>query len=199
MRKKIITSAIIVLVLFWGSSAFALSIDLDFSQSVIMPGDNFSIDVYVTGAFDPPFDPTPHALPLEVFAFGFDIVNTNPSVVAFQSAVVNSPPFLDESGFISDTDVAGSALSGITDNNFKLATLNFTALALGQSTLGIFSDISTFNEGLFYFLADFSQTIMDISTTESVSVTAVPVPATVMLFGSGLLGLAAIRRRVKKS
>jgi hypothetical protein len=191
--NKISTSIIVFFILFFGAShAFALNINLDFSQSIIMPGDSFSIDVNVTDTFSPPFSPSP---PNAVIAFGFDIVNTDPSVFAFQSASVNYTLFMDDSSLFPDTDVAGSAFPPVMspDFTFRLATLNFTALAIGRATVGIFSDLNDPNEGLRYLNTDSKiQTVLDITTP-------VPEPGTIILIGSGLLGLAGIKRKIKKS
>jgi len=77
-------------------------------------------------------------------------------------------------------------------NHFILATLSFTALQIGQSTL----DFS------YYDLSDaWGDSIAPplFSAPATVSAAPVPEPATMVLFGTGLAGLIAMRRNRKKT
>lgn len=176
-------SAIVTLVLCLSvSQASALTISLAVSDSNIMPGESFSIEVWANNVFNIfPGD--------EVLAFGFDVTNQNPSIVSFDSVSVG-PFFNDDSAFFPNTDVAGSAFPGVLDNSIHLATLNYTALSLGSVALGIASDAMDFNEGLLYFMAG----NIDITSSRNVNV---PEPSTYLLLASGLVGLGFMRRKCK--
>ena len=183
MKKKVnLILVLVILVLCLSvTQASALSMNLVVSDSYIMPGETFSIELWVNDVFDIfPGD--------EVLAFGFDLTNSDPSIVSFNSATAG-PLFDDDSALFPNTDVAGSAFPGITDNSIHLATLNYTALSLGSVALGIASDVTDFNEGLVYFMAG------NIDITSSRNVNVVPEPSTYLLFGFGLAGLVFLRRR----
>ncbi len=171
------------------SQASALSMDLVVSDSDIIEGETFRIDVWAKGVFD-----DPSVWGDEVLAFGFDIVNSDSSIVSLDSWAVGFP-FDDDSAFHSDTDVAGSTFPGLTDDDILLSTLSFSALSPGNVTLGISSDILDPNEGLVYFFGG----NVDIDSSIDVNVAPVPEPATVLLVGAGLIGLAGSKKKFKKS
>ena len=165
------------------SQASALPMTFTLSDSHIEPGEIFSIEVWANDVFDTyPGD--------EVLAFGFDVTNSDPSIVSFDSASVG-PLFNDDSAFFPNTDVAGSVFPGILDNSIHLATLDYTALGLGSVALGISSEITDFNEGLVYFMAG------NIDITSSLNVNVVPEPSTYLLFAFGLGGLICLRSSCK--
>lgn len=191
---KAMNRIFVYLVLAWAmalvpvSSAYAVVIELDPSQTEIGQGDVFSIDVVANGVFE--------GLDLldEVLAFGFDVTVSDASVVRLLGATVASP-FDDDSGLFPDTDVAGSAFPGIANDGASdrllLATLIFESLTKGVTSVGIQSDLSDFNEGLIYFLSS----PVDISTSMLVTV---PEPASYwLLFAALAAGLAGRARRVR--
>lgn len=190
MKKGTCILCFLVAAFILYSQAYALDIIFDLSDPDIMVGESFDVEVVANNVFVglDPFE--------EVLAFGFDIVNSDSTIVGFNPPATVEPPFMDDSGFFPDTDVAGSTFPGITPpiNSFPLATLNFTALAPGIVTLGIFSDVSDPNEGLVYFL----QGNQDISSTFNLNV-PIPEPGTILLLGLGLFGLMGFQRKLKKS
>jgi hypothetical protein len=77
-------------------------------------------------------------------------------------------------------------------DNFVLATLSFTALEIGQSSLDFtYIDLSdSWGDSIAYPV---------FGGPATVSAAPVPEPATMVLFGTGLLGLIAMRRNRKNN
>ena len=171
------------------SQSSALNIDLSISDTDISVGETFDIEVWANDA-SLSFD--------EVLAFGFDIINSDSSIIRYDSYTTGDF-FWDDSLFFSDTDVAGSQglPPGITADSILLARLGYTAISDGDVTLGISSDILDLNEGLIYLWAG----NMDITSSISVSVasasTPVPEPTTIFLMTIGMAWFAVFGRRFK--
>ena len=189
MIKKLVLKLSVLLMLFsimTAGQANALSIDLEISDTDINIGENFSIDVWVNDA---------SVFGDEIIAFGFDITNSNNSVVNTIDWSV-AIPFDDDSGFFPSTDVAGSIFPGLIDDSILLATLNFSALDEGNVTLGIFSDLGDFNEGLVYLW----QGNQDITSTLDITISSapapIPEPSTILLVSCGLIGMVGLRKKV---
>ena len=193
MKKKLFSAVLSVMLVAFLSvgQASALTINLNVSDTDITVGEAFGVAVLVNGVFD-----DASVFGDEVVAFGFDIFNSDSSIVGFSLATVNNLLFDDDSAFVQDTDVAGSTLSGITDDSFLIATLDFTALSTGDVTLGIYSDTSDFNEGLVYWKAGNIDITSDIDLT--ISAAPIPEPATFLLVSCGLVGFAGLRKKLRK-
>jgi len=84
-------------------------------------------------------------------------------------------------GIFFDIDFGTEPATG----NFTIATINLTALAEGSSNLVVLNS----------FFADTSVELFPTLIDGTVNVSAVPIPAAVWLFGSGLLGLIGVARR----
>ena len=92
-----------------------------------------------------------------------------------------------------NTDVAGSAFPGIQGGvDITLATLNFTPSLAGTFSLVIYSDLADLDEGLFTLDSD----QVDITTCSKVNV--VPIPTTLLLLATGLVGLVTLKRRFRQ-
>jgi hypothetical protein len=184
MKKSII---IFIMGLWFISSPASVkaipTVSLDILDPLIYPGETFEVNVIADGVTDV----DPFWGPDELLAFGFDVIY--PASFAFNGAMVG-PGFFDDSALFPDTDVAGSAFPGISGDDILLATLSFTPSVAGSFSLGIFSDISDPNEGLITWLYP------QIDITTSADVNVVPEPGTLLLVGSGFIGLKVLRRKL---
>lgn len=126
---------------------------------------------------------------------GFDIdVTFDDSILSFNSETFGT--LLGASIQDVDTSTPGvvnlfevslesvSTLDGIQPDSFLLATLMFDGIALGASQLGFG----------FVLLSDAIGDVIPNPTLVPASVTVVPLPASIWLFVTGLLGLTGISR-----
>ena len=162
---------------------------LNLMDTDIYAGESFDVQVLVDG----------DNINLDLLAFGFD-VNTTGAVFAYDGYEIETR-FDDDSSRV-DPDVAGSAFPGITDDDVLLATLRFTALEAGTGSL----HASGLTDKLFYGLAYEIDPIIpgwyaiDASLDITINpgpVAPVPEPATIILAGAGLAGLAGFKRKRK--
>lgn len=138
----------------------------------------------------------------DLYAFGFDL-GFDPSILKADSVTEGS--FLLGGGsttFIYDTidnvngsitEIANSLIGAVpgVSGSGKLVSIHFMALAAGISSLTL-SNVILLDADL----NDIGFTIEDGSIT--VAGNAVPEPCTMVLLCSGLIGMASIRRKIKK-
>ena len=171
-----------------GASAVPM-VSFDITDTDIWVGETFTVDVIVDGV----------DLSDEVIAFGFDLDVSAPLSEAALPVVGSG--FMDDSALFPDTDVAGSidpfAGPGPSGDDILLATLSFVSSAAGMFDVGIVSDLSDFNEGLFT-LADTYDLTESTQVTVNRAINGAPEPETVALLGLGIAGMVYGRhRRIK--
>jgi hypothetical protein len=166
----------------------ATTFSLETASSQIQVGDYFDVDVVVHDLFAS--DATD-----ELLAFGLNTISSNAALLQLTGSSIN-PLFSDDSVSLG-LDGAGSAFPAIVNdaavaNSFGLATLHFHALAAGNVSLTIASDLADANQGLIFL----NQVPLAIAANRSLAITAVPLPSGLLLFVSGLaMSLGAFRKR----
>lgn len=168
--------------------AATLSFSLETAGNSIRVGDVFAIDLVA-------HDPFAADSSDELLAFGLNAASSISGLLEFQGSTIN-PLFSDDS-LLVNLHAAGSAFPGIGSNpstasTFNLATLHFKALAAGQVTLAIASDLSDFNQGLIFL----NQGPVAINASRGFDITAVPLPGALVMFVSGVVvSLGGFRRK----
>jgi hypothetical protein len=165
------------------STAYASTITMNLSDSYIVLGESFSVSVYA--------QETQAAGDLTAFGFLVD-PNSSLSIVSFSNYMIGTG-YIDYSRQNHVVGVEEDILHN-AGNNILLAILDFTATSIGTNTLNIEGKFDSDNAlGLYWENLD-----ADITGSLNLTVHPVPLPATLLLLGSGLLGLAGFRKKMKK-
>jgi len=190
MTNKILPIALFLLV---AGQVNAASVGFNNNSSSVNQGETFSLTVQGSG-----FD--------TIVGGGLNL-SFDASILQINSVTINQSVF--------EFYIGGGTEEGILDNSFgqllntsfntffgaagdfDIMDINFTAVGSGVSNLALSeSSLWVFADDLGGYYGD--QITFDPATVQVASVSAVPIPAAVWLFGSGLIGLAGVARRSSK-
>ena len=177
---------------------FARSLGFDPISQITYPGDLVNVDVVISGL---------HSMDPDEIVGGYDLwVEYNSGVLSatdvaygtflggpsdsFQGSDLSTPGVINlaELSLLSD-----AALNTLQPDTFKLCTLSFNAEEPGTSILSfaLHPDLDSIDvKGL-------DTQILDLDL-ETASVNVVPVPGSIMLLGSGLVGIVAWSRTMSR-
>lgn len=194
--KSLGTAAAGAGLLLIGQVANAAIITLDLTNVSVNPGDPFTLTVigqdFTGGVNGATGDGT---------LGGGIVVSWDPAVITLASlADVTSlfpgdeffapAPVLDSAG--GTLTMSFGSFNGATTPSFDIAALNFTALAAGATLVNLEEspgDVWTDGAGLINVMPAYIDGTVTVS-----GVTVVPLPASLLLLGSGLFGMVAVGR-----
>jgi hypothetical protein len=179
--------------ILFSTTAMAIPLaNLNLVNSPSAVGDTFQVEVRADG----------DGMGAELLSFGFDVTFNNGGIFNYNGYTLGAG--FDDDSLFAPVDVAGSAFPGIMDNDVLLATLSFTTLAIGTDTLNVTGLYDAMFSGLYYELTgpdlngyDINKSLM-ITAGSSSPVIPTPEPATLILFGTGIAGLAGTLLKRKK-
>jgi hypothetical protein len=198
--KKLVFLMILCSIVLAFSTASAVSLDLLPSSQTVVLGESFSVDLVISGLtaggspslsefdIDLTFGDPTNILTFDSLEFGLflgdplDATETSTSVLIVPGSFV---------GLSEDSLLSAAALDALQPSSFSLATLTFIGSNVGTMTIGgdLFELLDTSGSALIHTFGPVG--------SASITVSPVPEPSTMLLLGSGLIGLAAYRRRPK--
>ncbi len=182
MKKLIVLVAAMLIAIASPTSASTIS----FTAPTVVSG-SFDVVVQASNSFvgrDPLTD--------AILSYGFNVGISNPSILSFSGAT--SGPLFDAATAEPGTTVFGAA-SGLgifppVIDPLTLVTLHFTTIGSGPANILITSDLNNLFQGLQFFDAPFQESIAGTVSVSASSSSPVPEPATLLLSGIGLMGVA---------
>ncbi len=197
LKNKMKQSALAVALIVGSASTQAGTISLQTTSPVVTEGDLFELEILmdftdgatIGGGFDLLFDSS-----LVSYVAGSYVVDpvlgSDPAFTRDDSASADAAHRIDV-GLDSLIGLAFGNFGGLTGPS-RVGTLQFMANNTGFADFGLI-DTTNSTVGIFYG-SDFSEQYPNYIGAQ-IEIEAVPVPAAVWLFGSGLIGLAGIARR----
>ena len=187
MKKLVLMAIVLCGLLTAGNPAMAtVALSFDPVDPVVSVGDSITVNLVVSGL---------ESLDLSTYDLNvsYDSGILSFSGYALGSGLGNSTGEsfdigLGDDGFgqINLCEISMLLDLNSQEDSFTLATLTFAVIALGSSSLTI--SVSELGDALGDSIATCS--------IGSANVNVVPIPAAAWLFGSGLLGLAGLRKRL---
>lgn len=190
MIKQTFFNCIVVFLsqLLFLTSANAVVLSINPASQTVIQGNIASIDLVVSGLESGGLDEIVAAYNI---ATSFDSTILSFNNAEFGGALGFTFPFTNVNAS-NDVVVIETAFSGdntlalLQPDSILLVTLNFNTIGSGVSQFDFTSDELTGR----------NSTLLDhTSTTGSITVTAIPIPSALLLFGSGVLGIIGIKRR----
>lgn len=196
-RKHVLIMAVsIVLCLSFGTAQAATSISLVPNAASVTVGDQIVIDVVLnstdlaigSGALDFTFAPST----------GLINYNNDFTLNGLLDPMLSGLP-TSSAGMLNDFGFASPSFSGFDLNtNNILATMSFDTVSTGTADFSVLLEeiflgsAAWFDNGTFSVITDFGAFEFNGA---SVDVNAVPIPSTLLILGSGLVGLVGIGRK----
>jgi len=185
MKMKLTSGLLGVAALLIASQANAATISLTPSVTNVAVDDPFTLTVEGSG-----FDTG--------VSSGGVVLSWDTNIVQLTSTEADINTSLLTNGFLGvvtlgagTAELSGFSLAGLAGPGFNFASLDFVAIP-PPGTTDVIVSASLFGD--WQDLAG-QAVIVDTFNSATVNVSAVPVPAAVWLFGSGLIGLVGIARR----
>ncbi|UOA08076.1 hypothetical protein [Methylobacter sp. S3L5C] len=186
---QILTLVTVFLLSIAPSHAAIISFSLDTASNQVQVGDSFDVDVIVHDLFA-------NDLTDSLLAFGLNALYSTNGLLAFTGSTIN--PLFEDNSVNYGLNAAGWVYDAITNDvvvgqTLTLASLHFQALAAGNVSIFVDSELSDFNQGLTFLNQDRSA----INVSSNFTISAVPLPPALLIFISGLVGMSfsAFRKR----
>lgn len=195
------------------------------SSSTISPGQTFTVGIFVTGPTVSHSGTTYTSPVTDLASFQFDLAfncavsssgGCTPGASELKALSVSEGPFLPDGGSnltffepgtidnaTGEISLIGDAgVNGVTGSG-ELAVVTFEALTAGQTSIAILanSDLQLYDSNFDPIVVDNSVTTspgketFPTNQTLSASVTVTPEPSSMVLLGTGILGMAGVVRR----